>query len=248
VLLAMGAPTAPETRPEWSAAMEQLAEAGRRAFRAFVYETPGFIDYWQQATPINELANLPISSRPAKRKSGGGFGDVRAIPWVFSWMQSRAILPSWYGVGHALEAFAEQPGGLDTLRDMYQNWPFFKALMENAQLDLAKADMGIAELYASLVQDTALRDQIFGEMQTEYERAKDIVCKVIGVPSLLYNSSVMERSIERRNPYVDPLNFIQVELLRQLRSMSADDPEYRQVMSAVLATINGISAGMKTTG
>jgi phosphoenolpyruvate carboxylase len=248
VLLAMGAPTAPETRPEWSAAMEQLAEAGRQAFRAFVYETPGFIDYWQQATPINELANLPISSRPARRKSGGGFSDIRAIPWVFSWMQSRAILPSWYGVGHALEAFIEQPGGLDTLQEMYQNWPFFKALMENVQLDLAKADMGIAELYASLVQDTALRDQIFGEMRTEYERAKDHVCKVIGVPSLLYNSSVMERSIERRNPYVDPLNFIQVELLRQLRSMSADDPEYRHVMSAVLATINGISAGMKTTG
>ena len=247
VLLAMGAPPAPEVRPEWAVAMEQLAEAGRVAYRAFVYETPGFLDYWYQATPINELANLPISSRPAKRKSGGGFSAVRAIPWVFSWMQSRAILPSWYGVGRALEGFIAG-GGLDTLREMYRQWPFFTALIENVQLDLAKADMGIAALYASLVTDDGLRDQIFSDMQAEYEHACTQVCKVIDVPELLHNSQVMQRSIERRNPYVDPLNFIQVELLRQLRAMNGDDPNFKPVMRSVLATINGVAAGMKVTG
>jgi len=248
VVLAMGKPSQPELRPEWAAAMEQLAEDGRAAYRKFVYETPGFLDYWQQATPINELANLPISSRPARRKSGGGFSDVRAIPWVFSWMQSRAILPSWYGVGHALETFMRQSDGLATLRTMYGEWPFFKALIDNVQLDLAKADMGIAELYASLVNDAALRDKIFGQIRAEYERARAQVCQVVDVPELLHNSPWMQRSIERRNPYVDPLNFIQVALLKRLRGISADAPEYKALLGAVLATVNGISAGMKVTG
>ncbi|MBZ0288360.1 MAG: phosphoenolpyruvate carboxylase [Anaerolineae bacterium] len=248
VLLAVGKPTEAKLRPEWAAAMETLAETGRKAYRKFVYETPGFLDYWHQATPIDELANLPISSRPAKRKSGGGFSDVRAIPWVFSWMQSRAILPSWYGVGYALEAFTTDENGLQLLRQMYTEWPLFKAVIENAQLDLAKADLGIAELYASLVTDATLRDQIFSEMQAEYGRACAQVCRVIDVPELLHNSPVMQRSIERRNPYVDPLNFIQVDLLRKLREMSADTPAGKATLQAVLATINGISAGMKTTG
>jgi phosphoenolpyruvate carboxylase len=249
VLLAVGKPSEAKLRPEWAEAMETLAESGRKAYRKFVYETPGFLDYWHQATPIDELANLPISSRPAKRKGSGGFSDVRAIPWVFSWMQSRAILPSWYGVGYALSAFiSETENGLETLQQMYREWPFFKAVMENAQLDLAKADMGIAELYAQLVQDTGLRAQIFSEMQAEYARACEQVCKVIDVPELLHNSQVMQRSIERRNPYVDPLNFIQVDLLRKLRGMSTDTTEGKAMLQAVLATINGISAGMKTTG
>jgi phosphoenolpyruvate carboxylase len=247
VLLAMGRPSEAQLRSEWAAAMDILADDGRRAYRKFVYETPGFLDYWHQATPIDELANLPISSRPAKRKSGGGFGDVRAIPWVFSWMQSRAILPSWYGVGYALSAFIDS-GGLDTLRQMYREWPFFKAIIDNAQLDLAKADMGIAELYASLVMDDDLRNTIFNEMKAEYERARQQVCRVIDVPDLLHSSPVMQVSIERRNPYVDPLNFIQVDLLRKLRGKSADSSDYKTILQAVLATINGISAGMKTTG
>lgn len=248
VLLATGKASRPELSPKWAAAMEKLAEDGRAAYRKFVYETPGFLDYWHQATPINELANLPISSRPAKRKSGGGFSDVRAIPWHFSWMQSRAIFPSWYGVGYALAAFIEPEGGLETLRTMYAEWPFFKALIDNVQLDLAKADMGIAALYASLVEDQTLQDTIFTEMKSEYGRARDQVCEVIGVPELLHNSPVMQRSIERRNPYVDPLNFIQVDLLRKLRGLNGDTAESKALLQAVLATINGVAAGMKTTG
>jgi phosphoenolpyruvate carboxylase len=249
VLVAMGAPLEREVRPEWRAAMNDLAERGRKAFRAFVYEDPTFIEYWQQATPINELADLPISSRPARRRSGGSFADVRAIPWMFSWMQSRAILPSWYGVGSALDGYCQsQPDGLATLRSMYKEWPFFKALIENAQLDIAKADMGIAELYAGLVQDRALAARVFGQMQAEHTLATRMVCAVLEQTSLLEKASVMQRSIERRNPYVDPLNFIQVDLLRLLRATPPDSPDYRPILRAVLSTINGISAGMKVTG
>ncbi len=249
VLLVTGLPAAHNVKPEWRTVMDFLADEGRKAFRKFVYETEGFLQYWHQATPINELANLPISSRPAKRKSGSSFSDVRAIPWVFSWMQSRAIIPSWYSVGTALKRYCdEHADGLATLRTMYAEWPFFKALMENAQLDLAKADMGIAELYASLVSDPKLRETIFSEMKREYDLACEMVCNVFDEPSLLQKSPVMQRSIERRNPYVDPLNFIQVDLLQQLRVLNPDAPSYNEVMRNVLATVNGISAGMKVTG
>lgn len=246
VLLALGKPevTEMDVKPEWREAMETLAETGRKAYRAFVYETPGFLDYWNQATPLNELARLPISSRPAKRGGQGGFSSIRAIPWIFSWMQSRAIVPSWFGVGTALEQFGNQ----DLLREMYNEWPFFHTVLENAQLDVAKADMGIAELYAALVTDENLRNEIFGQIKAEHDRTRRAICAVLEQDDLLDNSPVIKRSIERRNPYVDPLNFIQVALLRDLRALEPDTPEYEAVLRAVLATINGIAAGMKTTG
>jgi phosphoenolpyruvate carboxylase len=249
VLLAQGAPPRYDVRPEWRAAMDRLADAGRRAYRTLVYETPGFLEYWQQATPINELAHLPISSRPTKRRAQGGFADIRAIPWMFSWMQSRAIVPSWYGVGYALETFCQENGeGLALLREMYQQWSFFRALVDNVQLDIAKADMGIAQLYASLVEDADLREAIFGQIATEHERASRMLCLILEQDDLLGNQPVLKRSIERRNPYVDPLNFIQVALLRELRRLPPDTPEYNAALEAVLATVNGIAAGMKTTG
>src|SRR5262249_975619 len=229
-------------------AMEFLSEAGRVAYRKFVYETPGFLDYWQQATPIDELSRLSISSRPAKRRKGG-FAGLRAIPWVFSWVQSRAIIPDWYGVGQAFQEFCDRDShNLSMLKTMYKQWPFFKALIENVQLDLAKADMGIAELYASLVKDKATRDAIFPKMKAEHERARDLICKITDQKQLLSNSPVMQRSIERRNPYVDPLNFIQVALLRELRQTPEDSPEHEKLLGIVLSTVNGIAAGMKTTG
>src|SRR5690606_6323594 len=201
-------------------------------------ETPGFLDYWNQATPLNELARLPISSRPAKRGGQGGFSSIRAIPWIFSWMQSRAIVPSWFGVGTSLEQFGNQ----DLLREMYNEWPFFHTVLENAQLDVAKADMGIAELYAALVTDENLRNESFGQIKAEHGRTRRAICAVLEQDDLLANSPVIKRSIERRNPYVDPLNFIQVALLRDLRALEPDTPEYEAVLRAVLATINGIAA------
>jgi len=248
VLVAEGLPSKVAVVPAWRAAMDQLAMVGEQAYRAFVYGTPGFIDYWQQATPINELARMPIGSRPAKR-SKGGFESVRAIPWMFSWMQSRAIIPSWYGVGTALESFcAGANDGLNTLRTMFKEWSFFRQLIENCELDLAKADMGIAELYASLVTDDALREQIFSRMRSEHQLACDHVCAILGQRTLLEHAPIMQRSIGRRNPYVDPLNFMQVALLRDVRALTPGTDEYERVLNVMLTTINGIAAGMKTTG
>ncbi|MFN8531224.1 MAG: phosphoenolpyruvate carboxylase [Anaerolineae bacterium] len=248
VLLAEALPSRNPVKPEWRAAMDQLSEAGQEAYRTYVYKTPGFLEYWQQATPINELARMPIGSRPQKR-SKGGFESVRAIPWMFSWMQSRAIIPSWFGVGTAIENFcAGANDGLTMLRTMYKEWSFFRALIENCELDLAKADMGIAELYASLVTDEPLRDLIFSRMKEEHALARQHVCAVMEQDELLVHAPVMQRSIERRNPYVDPLNFIQVSLLRDLRSQLPGTPDYDRLLNIMLTTINGIAAGMKTTG
>jgi phosphoenolpyruvate carboxylase len=168
---------------------------------------------------------------------------------MFSWMQSRAIIPSWFGVGAALRHFAdEHEDGLKLLQTMYAEWPFFQALIENCQLDVAKADMGIAALYASLVGDIELRQTVFERLEQEHTRICAMICRVTGQTDLLDNAPIMRRSIERRNPYVDPLNFIQVKLLRTLRVLDQQSPEYDRVLDAVLTTINGIAAGMKTTG
>jgi phosphoenolpyruvate carboxylase len=250
VLLAVGSPESKPPKPTWLAAMGVLADQSQEAFQDFVYHTPGFLDYWRQATPIEELAHLPISSRPTKRKKGGSFEDVRAIPWVFSWMQSRAIIPSWYGVGTALQAFAQQNmNDLETLREMYREWMFFRAIVENVQLDLAKADMGIAELYASLVEDAQLRQRIFSQIKNEHALATRMINQLLGQDDILNNSPVIKRSIERRNPYIDPLNFIQVAALSDLRqSPTTESSDYQATLQVVLNTINSIAAGMKTTG
>ena len=191
---------------------------------------------------------MPIGSRPARRKAGG-LESIRAIPWVFSWMQSRAIIPSWYGVGYALATYCDtHPHGLETLQTMYREWAFFNNLIENMELDVVKADMGIAELYAELVGDSDLRRKIFAQIRSEHTRAWDFICKVTGQVEPLAKMPVILRSISRRNPYVDPLNFLQVELLRQLRQTTPDTDEHRTLLRETLATVNGIAAGMKTTG
>jgi phosphoenolpyruvate carboxylase len=166
-------------------------------------------------------------------------------------MQSRAIIPSWYGVGSALQNFCDHQGkgkGLELLRAMYHDWTFFKALVDNVQLDLAKADMGIAALYASLVLDESVRETIFDQITAEHALATERICEILDQKELLGKMPVMQRSIERRNPYVDPLNFIQVSLLRQLRELEPDTSDYDETLDAVLSTVNGIAAGMKTTG
>lgn len=249
VMLSLGNASQHQVKPEWSAAMEALSGYGRSTYRNFVYETEGFLDYWQQATPINELSQLRISSRPAKRGAKGGFAAMRAIPWVFSWMQNRAIVPSWFGVGTAFDRYCqEHETGLALLQTMYKDWLFFRALIENTQLDVAKADMGITELYTSLVDDKALGETMFKRIQEEHTLTTQMICAITGQRDLLDTTPAIKVSIERRNPYVDPLNFIQVELLRQLRQMPPETPEYDAVLEQVLATINGIAAGMKTTG
>ncbi|MCY4145460.1 MAG: phosphoenolpyruvate carboxylase [Chloroflexi bacterium] len=249
VLLGMGAQEQRQAPAHYFTAMEQLSELSRACYRQFVYESDGFIDYWQQATPIRELSRMQISSRPAKRAERAGFTAMRAIPWMFSWMQSRAIVPSWFGIGTAFATFAEQTDeGLSLLQEMYRSWAFFKAVIDNAQLDVAKADMGIAALYASLVEPVDLREQFFGKIKAEHTRSSSMIMRVTRQDALLANMPAIQTSIQRRNPYVDPLNFMQVALLRELRGLDEDDAQWRPVLDATLATINGIAAGMKTTG
>lgn len=235
-------------KSEWGEAMERLARSGQEAYVDLVYETEGFLDYWRQSTPFPELTQLQIGSRPSKRREGG-FEEVRAIPWVFSWMQCRVILPSWYGIGTALEGFIEaEPDGLELLQRMYTEWPFFRLLIENAELDLAKVEMEIAERYLPLVQDAERGRKLFERLKAEFERSCREILRVTERDDLLDRLPVIKRSIERRNPYVDPLNFIQVDLLRELRELDPEDPKYEGLSAAALATIKGIAAGMKTTG
>ena len=249
VLIGMGIQENDSVPQNYFDVMATLSELGREAYRDFVYESEGFIEYWQQATPVNELGMMQISSRPAKRRKKGGFAAMRAIPWMFSWMQSRAIVPSWFGVGHAFKKFAtENTNGMTLLQEMYQEWAFFKAIIDNAQLDVAKADMGIAELYASLVEPKELRDKFFERIKTEHALTRDMIKQVTQQDELLETMSAIKTSIERRNPYVDPLNFMQVALLRELRQTDENSEDYKDLLDATLATINGIAAGMKTTG
>jgi len=249
VLLGMGLQEQHFVPTRYYDVMAQLSELSQSYYRKFVYETDGFLDYWQQATPINELARMQISSRPAKRQEKGGFSAMRAIPWMFSWMQSRAIVPSWFGLGAAFKTYAgAEPDGMGTLQEMYGNWSFFSALIDNAQLDVAKADMGIAELYASLVEPVELRRRFFNWIKEEHSLSSQMIMRVTGQDELLANMSAIKTSIERRNPYVDPLNFMQVALLRELRGLDEGEETWRPILDATLATINGIAAGMKTTG
>jgi phosphoenolpyruvate carboxylase len=236
-------------RPEWRETVAELAAVAHQSYRRFIYETPDLLTYWQQATPIKEIGQLRIGSRPARRQSNDPLAGLRAIPWGFSWMQSRHGLPGWYGLGEALQAYATDGERLERLREMYREWIFFRVLIDNAQMALGKADMGIARLYAGLVEDEKIREQIFGEILAAYERTCQWVLSVTGQLDILDNARTLKHSIERRNPYVDPLNFIQVELLRHLRALPDRDSEEAQaVLEVIFLTINGIAAGLKNTG
>jgi len=231
--------------PAWRTEMDGLALAARRAYRALVEETPGFLEYWRGATPIDEIGRLRLGSRPTARGRGTlTRADVRAIPWVFSWMQSRCNLPGWYGLGTALGT-----GERDRLREMYARWPFFRALLDNAEMSLLKADMGIAALYSGLVPDPALAARVFGTIAAEHARTRAAILDVTGHKELLDEDPVLQRSVHLRNPYVDPLNYLQVEMLRRLRAQpDPDGPEAERYREVIVLTINGIAAGLRNTG
>jgi phosphoenolpyruvate carboxylase len=236
-------------KPAWREAMDELTAVSYRAYRKLVYETPELLEYWQQATPITELSQMQIGSRPSRRTAKATFAGLRAIPWGFSWMQSRHVLPGWYGAGEALEAYGSTLKRRKLLQEMYNEWPFFKVVMDNAQVSLAKADMGIARLYADLVEDERVREQIFGEIESSFYRTRDQILQMTGQRALLDNDLTLQRSVQRRNPYVDPLNFIQVSLLRKLRFLpEQNSPKAQELLQSVFLTINGIASGLKNTG
>ncbi len=202
--------------------------------------------YFEAATPIAEIARLNIGSRPARRGRAQGVEDLRAIPWVFSWMQSRHALPGWYGLGSALdEVVGDAPALVARLQEMYEHWPFWRTTIDNAQVILTKADMTIARMYADLVPDRALGDRVYGRIADEFDRSASWVCRVARQAALLDNAPVLQTAIQRRNPYVDPLSFVQIVLIRRLRA--GDEPR-EALLTAVLESVSGIASGLKNTG
>lgn len=233
-------------RREYLTAMDELSNLAFKAYRGLVYETDGFVDYFWASTVINEIATLNIGSRPASRKKTRAIEDLRAIPWVFSWAQCRLMLPGWYGFGSAVEQWiAENPDkGMPFLKELYKEWPFFRMLLSNMDMVLAKSSIAIASRYAELVPDEALREKIFGRIRREWHSCIETLLDIMGQDRLLQGNPLLERSVRHRFPYLDPLNHVQVELLKEHRAQNPDE----QVLRGIQLTINGISAGLRNTG
>ncbi|HTV05089.1 MAG TPA: phosphoenolpyruvate carboxylase [Acidobacteriaceae bacterium] len=230
--------------PEWEAALDQLSQTAFCFYRANIIDDPEVLHYFEVATPVAELEHAKIGSRPSRRGGRMSFDSLRAIPWVFGWTQSRLLVPAWFGVGHAIQEYASRPGGMDLLQTMMAEFPLFIDLIRNVEMALAKADIGIAEIYSSLMPHDGLRSRVFSKLKSEMERSLRAVLAVTGQSALLEQNQVLSRSIRLRNPYVDPMSLIQVDLLRRKRD-GEDTPE---VNRAIAATINGISAGLRNTG
>jgi len=241
-------PTKPATEAFLEAA-EQLSRASMAAYRALVYEMPGFTQYFFNATPIREIAELNIGSRPASRKASQKIEDLRAIPWGFSWGQCRLTLPGWYGFGAAVEAFVKAPGEdprarLQLLQKMYRQWPFFHTLLSNMDMVLAKSDLALASRYSELVPDARLRRRVFAAIEAEWQRTADALARITGTRQRLAGNTALARSIRHRFPYIDPLHHLQVELIRRWRAGQGDE----RVQTGIHICINGIAAGLRNTG
>jgi phosphoenolpyruvate carboxylase len=226
--------------------MEELSAHAFRAYRDLVYETEGFDRYFRESTVLDEIANLNIGSRPASRSSRRRIEDLRAIPWVFSWAQCRLMLPGWYGFGAAVKAWiATRPGdGMATLQAMHERWPFFRTVLSNMDMVLAKSDIAIASRYAELVTDVGLRQSIFDRLRAEWQASIEAVLPITRQQSLLESNPLLARSIRNRFPYLDPLNHMQIELLKRYRAGETDE----NVVTGIHLTINGIAAGLRNSG
>lgn len=236
-----------QERERFFQVMEALSEHSFQRYRSLVYETPGFDQFFREATPVREISELNIGSRPASRKPSARIEDLRAIPWVFSWGQSRMILPGWYGFGTAVSRYcAEHPEGWDQLKTMHRSWPFLQALLSNMDMVLAKADLDIARRYVGLVSDVTLREQVFGEIETEFHLTVDCLRRITGQQEFLESNPTLARSIRERRPYLDPLNHLQVNLLHAHRMGTESDSE--AVRRAIHLTINGVAAGLRNSG
>ncbi|WP_026917866.1 phosphoenolpyruvate carboxylase [Gordonia shandongensis] len=224
---------------------DELADLARDAYRELVHQTPGFVEYFTASTPLSEIGALNIGSRPTARKQTTEIADLRAIPWVLSWTQCRVMLPGWYGVGTAFEKWiGDDPDRLATLTEYYRDWPFFTSVMSNMAQVLAKSDMGLAHRYAQLVPDTDLRDRVFGKIVDEHERTLAMYAAITGSTDLLADNDALKRSVYNRFPYLEPLNLLQVELLRRFRS-GEDSPRIRR---AIQLTMNGLATALRNSG
>ena len=230
---------------DYYAAMDALAAYALATYRALVYETPDFVSYFRASTPIAEIAELNIGSRPSSRTASTRIEDLRAIPWVFSWAQCRLMLPGWFGFGAAVDAWlAVRPDGLTLLRDMHAHWPFFRSMLSNMAMVLAKTDLAVASRYAELVPDANLRESIFSRLAADHRRTIELVLQITGKDTLLHDNPTLARSIRDRFPYLDPLNHLQVELLHRHRGGQSDERTKR----AIHLTINGVAAGLRNSG
>ncbi len=242
----------PETEtaelPKWEAHADRLAKLSFAHYQKLVYDTPEFAEYFWQATPIDLIEHLRLGSRPSRRAATADIRQLRAIPWVFSWTQSRHLISAWYGVGSALKEFAEQtPDGLEQLRKMYRRWPFFRTVLDNAEVSLAKTDLGIARQYAALVESAEVRKKIFGLIEDEYASSVEMVLAINERKELLENQPTLAQSIRLRNPYVDPLNYLQIRFLSTWRK--ANESQRTEQLRRLLAlTVKGVASGMKSTG
>ena len=234
-----------ESRQRWDEAMEAMSAEAFALYRKHIAEDPDVLEYFEQATPVNELEHVRIGSRPARRSASRNLEDLRAIPWVFGWMQSRHAVPAWFGVGYALERFSNRNvTHAEPLREMMRDFPLFASMIRSVEIAMAKADFAIARLYANLVSDAALRERVYKMLCDEFERTRRVILAVTGQQELLEQNPVLSRSVRLRNPYVDPLSLIQVDLLRRKRVGIADP----SLDYAIGATMNGIAAGLHNTG
>jgi phosphoenolpyruvate carboxylase len=232
--------------------MAEISELAYKAYRNLVYETPGFTDYFFSATPIAEIAELNLGSRPASRKSTRRIEDLRAIPWGFSWGQCRLLLPGWYGFGSAIGAWiaaGKREERVAQLQAMHRDWPFFATLLSNMDMVLAKTDIAIASRYAELVADVELRERIFKRICDEYHGTLARLEEITGTKERLAGNPLLARSITNRFPYLDPLNHLQVELIKRRRALSTDpDKADPRVHRGIHLSINGVAAGLRNTG
>jgi phosphoenolpyruvate carboxylase len=231
-------------KPEWESALNQLSDLSYGFYRKHILEDPGVLTYFEQSTPVGELENAKIGSRPSRRNASPSLSDLRAIPWVFGWTQSRLLVPAWFGVGFALEEYLTEPGSLELLQTMAREFPLFIDLLRNVEMALGKVDLATARLYSALVPDTKLRERIYDLFDAEFHRTVRAILAVLRQSELLEKNQVLAHSIRLRNPYVDPMHLIQVDMLRRKRA-GEDTPE---VNRAIAATISGISAGLRNTG
>jgi len=244
-------PAAKAAPADFLKAADDLSVASMAAYRSLVYETPGFADYFFSATPIREIAELNIGSRPASRNPNQSIDDLRAVPWSFSWGQCRLTLNGWYGFGSAIDKFLDSAGNpaakkerVALLRRMYAQWPFFKTLLSNMDMVLAKSDLALASRYSELVADRKLRTRIFSMIEAEWHRTSDALTLVTDAKERLEGNSELQRSIRHRFPYIDPLHHLQVELMRRYRAGEQNE----RLQRGIHISINGVAAGLRNTG
>ncbi|TVY03338.1 phosphoenolpyruvate carboxylase [Cohnella terricola] len=234
---------------QWEEIMRGISVDAQTKYQDLIFRDPDFMTFFKESTPLPEVGELNIGSRPSKRKGSDRFEDLRAIPWVFAWTQSRYLLPAWYAAGTAFENFVNgDPKRLETLRTMYREYSFFATLIDNLQMALGKADLMIARQYAGMIGDESVKKRIFTQIEEEYAKTKEMILTITGQEDILDNVPVIQESIRLRNPYVDPLSYMQVQLLTELRALRAQNGDDAELLREVLLTINGIAAGLRNTG